>query len=91
MRGPIPWDWLCAVATLPGKALHVGLVLWHVAGLKKSREVKLERRHLNSFGVGRKAVYAGLEAMEDRGLIGLKKKFGNRAVVTILDRADDDT
>ena len=91
LRGPIPWDWLCAVATLPGKALHVGLVLWHVAGLKKSREVKLERRHLNSFGVGRKAVYAGLEAMEDRGLIGLKKKLGNRAVVTILDRADDDT
>ena len=90
LRGPIPRDWLCGVARLPGKALHVGLVLWHVAGLKKSREVKLERRHLNSFGLGRKAVYAGLKAMEEQGLVGLSKKTGGRPTITILkgDEAD---
>ena len=56
-----------------------------MAGLKKSCEVKLERRHLNSFGLGRKAVYAGLDAMADRGHIDLKKKPGSRPTVTILD------
>ena len=90
LRGPIPWDWLCAVARLPGKALHVGLVLWHVVGLKKSREVKLERRHLHSFGLGRKAVYAGLKAMEEQGLVGLSKKTGGRPTITILKGDEDD-
>ena len=88
LKGPVPWDWLCTAARLPGKALHVGLVLWHVAGLKKSREVKLERRHLESFGLGRKAVYARLKAMQNLGLVGLKKKTGSRPTVTILDGTD---
>ncbi len=88
LKGPVPWDWLCEAAKLPGKALHVAVVLWHVSGLTRSRDVRLEQRHLKSFGLGRKAVYAGLKAMQNLGLVGLKKKTGSRPTVTILDGTD---
>ncbi len=86
--GPIPWDWLSSAAKLPGKAFHVSLALWHVARLTKSRKVKLQQCHLRSFGIGRRAVSAGLTVLEGRGLIGLEKKPGSRPMVTILDRDD---
>jgi hypothetical protein len=30
LRGPIPWDWLSVASRLPGKALQVGLAIWHL-------------------------------------------------------------
>jgi len=41
LKGPIPLDWIIAAAKLPGKALHVGIALWFLAGLKRSRTVVL--------------------------------------------------
>lgn len=33
LKGPIPLPWLQGAARLPGKALHVGVVLWFLSGL----------------------------------------------------------
>lgn len=53
LRGPIPWDWLSGAARLPGKALQVGLAIWHLAGLKNAMTVELSRVPLESLGVTR--------------------------------------
>ena len=36
LMGPIPWMWLQIAARQPGKALHVGMVLWQLAGMKRT-------------------------------------------------------
>jgi hypothetical protein len=43
LRGPIPWDWLSGASRLPGKALQVGLVIWHLGGLKNAMTIELSR------------------------------------------------
>ena len=37
LKGPIPWAWLQRAFLLPGKALHVALLLWREAGCRRSR------------------------------------------------------
>ena len=39
LKGPIPMAWLALAARLPGRALHMGLVLWYWAGITKRRVV----------------------------------------------------
>lgn len=41
VKGPIPLNWVQAAANLPGKSVHVAIVLWFLAGIKKSQTVKL--------------------------------------------------
>jgi len=38
LKGPIPWDWISRAAKQPGKAVHVALVLWFLAGIKKCEQ-----------------------------------------------------
>ena len=69
LKGPIPFDWLAKAAQQPGHALHVGIALWYVAGMKKHATVKLSSKLLAEMGVGRHAKYSGLEALERAGLV----------------------
>jgi hypothetical protein len=84
LLGPIPWDWLAVAARLPGKALQVGLVIWHLAGLKKAMTIELSRVPLESLGVTRQAAYRGLKALENAGLIKTERRSGRKTQVTIL-------
>ena len=86
LKGPIPADWLSRAAKLPGKALHVGLAIWFLAGLRASRRVKLTQKALSLFGVNRsRTVYDGLQQLQSAGLIAVKRKRGRRPVVSIED------
>ena len=84
LRGPIPWDWLSVAARLPGKALQVGLAIWHIAGLKNAMTVELSRVPLESLGVTRQTGYRGLKALENAGLIKAGRRSGLKTRVTIL-------
>ena len=84
LRGPIPWDWLSGAARLPGKALQVGLAIWHLAGLKNAMTVELSRVPLEDLGVTRQAAYRGLKALENAGLIKAGRRSGRKTRVTIL-------
>ena len=64
VRGPIPWAWLKTAARLPGRALHVGIVLWLESGLRKSAVVALSQQRLRDLGVERHAGYRGLSKLE---------------------------
>ena len=84
LRGPIPWPWLEVAGRLPGKALHVAIVLWLLAGIKHGRPVKWEPATAATLGVRRHAAYRGLAALERAGLVEVDRHRGRCPVVTIL-------
>jgi hypothetical protein len=59
--------------------------LWYLAGLKRSKEVKLTQVLLSQFGVDRFSKYRALTALRDAGLISYSQINGKNPVVTILD------
>ena len=85
IKGPIPLAWMMAAAMLPGKSLHVGQVLWYLAGLKKTKTFALGNRDLKRFGVDRKAKGRCLKVMESAGLISVVSRAGCNPIVTLLD------
>src|SRR5262245_45163554 len=85
LKGPVPWPWLERAACLPGRALHVGLALWHLVGLGRKREVVLTGSVLASMGVDRHAARRGLTALETAGLVTMIRHPGRRPRVTVLD------
>ncbi|HKF94008.1 MAG TPA: hypothetical protein VKB96_05275 [Gammaproteobacteria bacterium] len=85
LKGPVPLTWLASAAQLPGKALHVSVVLWFFAGLKKTRIVSLPNKTLRLFGVSRNAKYRALGALEKAGLVVVERPPGRNPLVTLLD------
>lgn len=84
LHGPIPLSWLNAAGLLGGKALHVGLYLWHLAGLNVSMRVKLPTSKLQQIGVTRQAAYQALAALERQQLLSVERRPGCCAVVTLV-------
>ncbi len=83
VRGPIPWAWLKAAARLPGRGLHVGIVLWLESGLRKSAVVALSQQRLHELGVERHAGYRGLSSLEQADLVDVRRHPGRLSVVTL--------
>jgi hypothetical protein len=84
LKGPIPWEWLSKAATRPGKALHVAIVVWHLANLNRSRTIKLSGKRLREFGVNRYSAYRGLRQMQRARLVKVIRHSGRLPIVTIL-------
>jgi hypothetical protein len=85
LNGPVPLPWLEAAARLPGRSLHVGMVLWYAAGLSGSGSVYLSNRLCLRFGLDRNAKYRALRSLGDARLIAVLRKRGRSPQVTILD------
>ena len=83
LKGPIPLKWLQCAAGLPGKALQVGLALWYLAGVKRSKVIKFSYKRAEEFGTKRHAAYRGLRALEKAGLIGVEKGQGRAPMIFI--------
>lgn len=86
IKGPIPLAWIERASLLPGKSLHVGLVLWYLSGLKKTLTFSLGSKQLLAFGVGRDAKAEALSRLSTAGLIAVTQASGRAPVVTILCR-----
>lgn len=84
VKGPIPLPWIQQVGHLPGKAAHVGLALFYMAGLQRSYTVTLTRRRVAEFGVGPQAYARALAAMEKAGLVVVSRGTGKSARITLL-------
>lgn len=84
LKGPIPLPWLGAAACLPGRALHVALAVWFLAGLRRSSQVKLGHAALALFGVKRHAGARGLKALEGAKLVSVARQIGKAPDVTLL-------
>ena len=77
--------WLTLAAGLSFRALRVGLALWYLAGLKKSREVRPNRDAWQRFGLSPEAGRRGLAALEAGGLVAVERHPGRYPIVTILE------
>jgi hypothetical protein len=64
----IPVPWLEKAIALPGKALHVGLVIWYYWGLR-SEDVSLSQIKLAQFSLNRETARRGLATLEAAGLV----------------------
>ena len=84
LKGPVPLRWLTLAARLPGRSLHIGVVLWFLAGLQRDSRVALSSNLLAEFGVDRHAKYRALIWLEGDGLVTVKRHGGRNPVVTIL-------
>ncbi len=84
LKGPIPMGWLDSAGKLPGKALHVGIMLWYLGGLRKTNEVNLSLSGMFSLGLTRWSARRGLFCLERTGLVAVKRRIGMKPLVTIL-------
>lgn len=70
--------------SLPGKALHVAIRIWHEAGLTKSSKISISMSGMAKVGVSRFAASRGMAALEKAGLISVVRHSGRKAVVMLL-------
>lgn len=87
LKGPIPWKWMTRAARLPGKALHVGICIWYLAGMRRSGSVSLSMARLSELGVSRYAAYRGLKFLEQVALVRVIRHRGRLSKVELLDPA----
>lgn len=83
LKGPVPWPWLARAAALPGRALAVSVVLWHYAGMARTRTVALNLSRL-PLAIERSTASRGLSALERVGLVRVQRLPGHKLLVTIL-------
>jgi DNA-binding transcriptional ArsR family regulator len=83
IKGPIPLRWIRKAAGVKGKALHVAVALWFLAGLKRSQKVTLSQSKVRLFGVSRQASYRALVRLEGAGLVAVERHRGRSPIVTI--------
>jgi hypothetical protein len=79
----LPLVWFERAATLPGKAVHLGLALFFMSGLCASPTVRLAHRVAARFGVGRAALGSALRGLESAGLVTVVRSPGRSPRVTI--------
>jgi hypothetical protein len=84
LRGPIPWTWLVEAGKLPGRALHLAMVIWHLEGFQRTGTVKLKPSLCRELGIDRHASYRALKELEHAGLVSVVHKRGAAAVVTLI-------
>jgi hypothetical protein len=90
LKGPIPWNWLTKASRLSGKALQVAVVVWFLAGIKRTNTIELSSKRLHELGVNRFAKGRGLRQLELNGLVSVERHKGNNPVVTILEVQEEE-
>lgn len=84
--GPVPWPWLQVAARLPGRVLHVSIVLWFWSGRRKTRTVAISLSSIaRDFGFDRSSASRALATLARAGLVSVRRAAGRKAWVTILD------
>jgi DNA-binding transcriptional ArsR family regulator len=81
--GPIPWRWWRAASQLPGKAPHVALACWLLAGWERSARFELAPAW-PELGLSQPAMYRGLGSLAEAGLAEVVRSKGRSPTVTIL-------
>jgi hypothetical protein len=89
LKGPIPWPWLERAFLLPGKALHVALLLWREAGCRRCRTVRFCLNGDLPAGLNRQSARRGLRQLADAGLVAIRRPPGRGLEVTLNDLAGD--
>ena len=86
IKGPIPLAWVQQAAKLPGRTLHLGMILWYLAGVRKSNKGAVSYTVAKYFGLNRHTVYRALARLEEANLIEVLRKPGRRLNFTLIIR-----
>jgi len=86
LRGPIPMSWLNRASAVSGQGagLGIGIAIWHLAGMEKSKTIKLRPSVLEKMNISRHARYRGLDALKSAGLISIQQNHGESPIITII-------
>ena len=82
-------DWLTAAATVPGKALHLALLLHSLCSARPYPSVRLTRRMLAHGSVSRDACYDGLRRLQIERLLTVRRLPGRSPQVVLLEQGTD--
>jgi hypothetical protein len=85
VKGPIPWTWLVTAARLPGRSLQVALLLWKLAGCRKSRTVPFCLSRAAEVGVKWRSARRALQSLQNAGLVAIRHQVGRGLEVTLLE------
>ena len=89
LRRKIPWSWLYAAGRLPGKALHVGLLLWDETMRTNCRNVYLDLNKARPFGIHKDTVRRALAQLRKAGLIHITLRPGKPSEIILIDAQID--
>ena len=78
IKGPLPLNWMRQAAALPGKALHVGLCVWYLAGLTQSKRVRLTSKTTEAMGVSRDTLRRKIATIRNYSADDLVRWIENR-------------
>ncbi len=81
----IPLPWIHKASRLPGKALHVGIVIWFLSGVTKSKTAKLTRKWLSKFGIHHETGRRGLKALKRAELVHFEPSGHKSPLVTLVE------
>ena len=86
LKGPIPMRWLArALHVGAGSGLGVGIVLWHLSGLKHNEKtILLSNVEVERWGISRQAKWRALVALERAGLIVIERRGARSPMVTLV-------
>lgn len=84
LRGPVPWRYLTRAAALPGKCLHLAVILWQRRGQERVNTVTLSSRAAREFGVKWQSARRALRNLEGAGLVRVHRTAGKAPRVEIL-------
>jgi hypothetical protein len=91
LKGPIPLSWIIRAFSLPGKAWHVGTVLWFWAGITRSKTVTLTPSRLRHCGLHPETARQRLMELKKAGLVRVERRGKQSPMVTILAEEDRDS
>lgn len=84
LMGPIPMDWLKRASRCGGKALDIGIAIWHLAFLKRSGSVSVSiSRVSRERGFNRTTGLRALQSLERSGLVTAFRTPGRSPQVTL--------
>lgn len=76
--------WLEVAARLPGKSMHLAVVLLHLSAVEQRDRVMLSNRDCERFGLDRNAKYRALLSLEGAGLVRVQRNLGRSPLVEIV-------
>jgi len=84
LGGAIPIEWLEQASRLGGKALNVGIMIWHHAVMAKSGQVAISLTTVGQrMGFDRTTGTRALRRLEEHGLISVERGPGRSPVVRL--------
>jgi hypothetical protein len=91
LKGPVSLTWLARAAALPGKALAVGIILWHLHGMRRDdpHPIPLGNNLPKKFGISRSAKYRALQWLANAGLVDVDQKTGRNPLVRLIPVAEE--